>query len=349
MDFLEALVNTAGVPGREEGVRALIEHRLRTKQLADEIQTDVLGSLIARRMPRTRDGKTPERSKRVLLAAHMDQIGFLVSHISREGFLYLHPVGAFDPRILFARRVTVYAETGEIFPGVVNGPGRPIHTVDAATLATTPKIDEFYVDLSMPPEAVKSAIRLGDMVVLDGKFAKVGNSVVGAGLDDRVGCWAIIRALETLQFHDCELICAWTVQEELGSRGAGPVSFGQSVDIGISCDTTVCAEVPEVAEEQRVTKAGAGVALQVADSSTLSDMTLVRTFERIAKDKSIPVQRSLMVGGGQDGAPIQRSRLGVSTIVLSCPVKYLHTTVEMVRMEDLQSYCDMLHAFLAEV
>jgi endoglucanase len=196
---------------------------------------------------------------------------------------------------------------------------------------------------------VRSKVRLGDMVVVDGAFARLGESVVGAGLDNRVGCWALIRAIEDLDRHDCEIWAAWTTQEELGSRGAGPLGFAVAPDIGISCDTTVCSKVPGVAAEHHITQPGDGVSIQIADSSTLADMELVRGIEAIARDKGIRCQRSLMLGGGQDGAYIQRSRAGVRTLVLSCPLKYMHTAAEMVHRNDLESYRSLLTAYLASL
>lgn len=349
MDLLERLVNTPGVPGREGAIRDVIEAHARQAGVFDEIATDALGSLVCIRRPRPRDGGPVAMPRRVLLAAHMDQIGFLVSHVSKEGYLRLHPVGAFDPRTLFAHRVQVVTAGGETIAGVMNPPGRPIHTAPPEDLKKIPELETFYVDTGLAPDEARARIAKGDMVVLDGPFHRLGRYVAGGGLDNRVGCWALLRAMEALQFHDCEIHCAWTAQEELGSRGAGPVAFAAEADIGISCDTTVCCEVPGVEEENHVTEAGNGVALQVADSSTLSDMGLVRDMERVAQQQGIKCQRSLMLGGGQDGALIQRARCGVRTIVLSCPVKHLHTATELVHVDDLASYPALLAAYLGSL
>lgn len=348
MELLAKLVTTPGVPGREDRIRAVIEAHVRDAGIFDEIRTDALGSLICVRHPRPKDSDTKrERSRRVLLAAHMDQIGFLVSHVCDRGYLRLHPVGAFDPRTLFARRVLVETAAGEMLPGILNPGGRPVHTAPAEELKKVPELDAFYVDTGLPADAVKRRVGKGDMVVLDGPFQETGHYVTGGALDNRVGCWALIRAMEQLETHDCEIYCAFTAQEELGSRGAGPAAFGIDADIGISCDTTVCADVPDVEARHHVTTAGDGVALQIADSSTLSDMALVRAIAAVAAGAQIRYQRSLMEGGGQDGAYIQRARRGVVTLVLSCPVKHMHTAAEMVHRDDLASYRDLIVAYLA--
>src|SRR5262249_54430256 len=162
-----------------------------------------------------------------------------------------------------------------------NPTGRPIHTASAEELKKVPDIGNFFVDLSLPGAAVKDKVALGDMIVLDGAFRHVGDSIVAQGLDNRVGCWALIRAIETLTHHDCEIHAVWTAQEELGSRGAQPASFGIKADIGIACDTTVCCKVPGVPDEQHITQPGKGVSIQIADSSTIADAQLVKDIETV--------------------------------------------------------------------
>lgn len=348
IDLLEALTSTPGVPGREERIRAVIHGFLNGHRILDDLRVDALGSLIGIRRPRPRAGVRCA-PKRVLVAAHMDQIGFLVSHVSDKGFLRLHPVGAFDIRTLVSQRVRVCTEEGEDLPGIVMPEGHPIHTSSEEELSKTPKMSQLFVELGLPADVVLAKVRLGDMVVLDAPFRDLGDTVTGSAMDNRVGCWALLRALARLESHNCEIHAVWTAQEELGSRGAEPVSFGIDADFGISCDTTVSCELPGVPEEEHITRMGKGVSLQIADSSTLADMELVRQVEAIALDLSIPCQRSLMLGGGQDGAMIQRSGEGVRTIVLSCPVRYLHTSSELVHKGDLESYERLLTELLGSL
>lgn len=347
MELLEKLVNTPGVPGRESMIRSVIEDHVTASGIFDDIQTDVLGSLICVRYARPQAIVQPDRTpKKVLVAAHMDQIGFLVSSIAEGGYLYLHPVGAFDTRTLFSRRVIVCTEDGHRLPGVLNPEGRPIHTAPPEELKKVPEIDNFFVDLALPEPVVREQVRQGDMVVFCNPLEEIGDSVIGPGLDNRVGCWALIRAMESLQHHQCDIYAVWTAQEEVGSRGAQPVSFGITADIGISCDTTVSCELPGISNKHHITHAGEGVSIQIADSSTLADMSLVHDIEDVARQHRIKCQRSLMLGGGQDGARIQLSRTGVRTIVLSCPIKYIHTATEMAHRNDLSSYKNLLVRYL---
>lgn len=342
--FLKELVETPGVPGREDLVRNLLTKRAQEKRLFDELRTDALGSLIGVRKPRASANAGTNEIRRILLSAHMDQVGFLVSHISDRGFLRVHPVGAFDPRALISQRVKVVTEDGAELTGVLCPEGHPVHTREGRDEPAKPTISQFYVDLGGSSAA--GQVRQGDMVAFSQPLDDLGFGFAGPALDNRLGCWALMTALEELDSHQCEIIAVWSSQEELGSRGIEPISANIRPDIGISCDTVNACDVPGVPAEQEVCRLGNGVALVVADSSTLADMTLVRRFETIARDHEIKVQRCLMEGGGQDGAYIQRSGSGVSTAVLSCPVRHMHTSHEIADKEDLVSYARLLGAFL---
>ena len=345
MDLLNQLTQTPSVPGREDRIRAVIEKHIVASGLFDEVSTDAMGSLIAVRKARPADGATSKAPIKVMLAAHMDQIGFLVRHIDDNGFARVNPVGGFDTRNLFARKCRVCSGSGDL-PGVMNPGGRPIHIATEDEKKKVPLIGDFFVDLGMDADAVRSKVLIGDMVVLDGPFQEVGEYVVSQCLDNRVGCWAQIRAIEGLKHHNCDIYAAWTVQEEVGLRGAMPAAFGIDPDIGIACDTTLCCKTPGVPEEDRVTVPGDGVALHVMDSSMISDIKLIEDLEAIAEKNEIKCQRAILPRGGQDGAVIQRSRNGVRTVSFACPVKYIHTVTEMSHRSDLDSYPALLTAWL---
>ena len=348
MDLLERLTQTPSVPGREDRVRDVIRRYVEAADLFDDLRVDAMGSLIGVRKPHPESGSPSEQPLKVMLAAHMDQIGFLVSHVGDDGFVRINPVGGFDRRNLFARRVKVCTPEGDLL-GVLNPGGKPIHIASEDEKKKIPEIWEFFVDLGLSPDEVRQRVKIGDMVVLDGPFSEVGDSVVSQCLDNRVGCWALIRAIERLTHHDCEIHAVWTVQEEVGLRGAMPAAFGVAPDIGISCDTTLCCKTPGIPDEQRITVPGDGVCLKVMDSSTIADIKLLEELEAIAAAKGIKCQRGVLPRGGQDGAMIQRSRSGVRTAVFACPVKYIHTVTEMSHKDDLASYPALLAAYLEHV
>ncbi len=345
MDLLKQLTQTPSVPGRESRIRTVIQDYITKQNLFDEIHTDAMGSLIAVRKARPTDGKAAETPTKVMLAAHMDQIGFLVRHIDDNGFLRVNPVGGFDTRNLFARTVRVCGKDGDL-SGVMNPGGRPIHIATDEEKKKVPLIGDFFIDLGLSADVVQEKVQVGDMVVLDGPFHDVGDYVVSQCLDNRIGCWAQIRAIENLTHHSCDIYAAWTVQEEVGLRGATPASFGIAPDIGVACDTSLCCKTPGVPDEDRVSVAGDGVALHVMDSSMISDIGLIEDLEAIAKEKGIKSQRAILPRGGQDGAAIQRSRSGVRTVSFACPVKYIHTVTEMSHRDDIESYPALLTAWL---
>lgn len=345
MDLLEQFATTPGVPGREHRIRQLIHSRI--ESLVDEVRTDAMGNLIAVRKPR--GGKAKGDPKKVMLAAHMDQIGFLVKFVDDKGYVRVNAVGGFDTRNLFARNAMVCASSGEDLPAVMNPAGKPVHIASDEERKKIPEMHEFYLDLGLDGETVKEKVKIGDMVVLTAPFTRVGKAVVSQCLDNRVGCWAVVRALEKLGDHDCEVHAVWTVQEEVGLRGAGPAAFGVEPDIALSCDTTLCCDTPGTPEDQQVTHFGEGVALKIMDSSTIADIGLIEDLEKVAEAKGIKCQRGVLPRGGQDGAMMQRSRAGVRTAVFACPIRHIHTVTEMAHEDDLNSYADLLAAYLEEV
>ena len=348
MDLLQELTETPSVPGREDRIRKVIQKH--TKGLFDESHVDVMGSFIGVRKPRPAGKKTTSRKKttRVMIAAHMDQIGFLVKHIDAKGFLRVNPVGGFDTRNLFARVVNVSTKSGDL-PGVMNPAGKPIHIATDDEKKKVPEVSEFSVDLGLTAAQVNRKVRIGDMVTIATQFQRVGDNVVSQCLDNRIGCWAAIRAMQNLKKHDCEIHCVWTVQEEVGLRGAGPAAFDVEPDIAISCDTTLCCDTPGVPEDQHINTMGHGVALKVMDSSMITDIKLLEELEAVARRKKIKHQRSILPRGGQDGGAIQRSRYGVRVGVLACPVRYIHTITEMSALTDIHAYRNLLTAYLEQL
>jgi endoglucanase len=351
MKLLEQLVLTPGVPGREHRVRKLIQTRI--KGLFDEVRTDALGSLICVRKarPKARSRKQPLR---VMLAAHMDQIGFMVRHIDDKGFLRVQAVGGFDTRNLFARLVSVCPDVNDPkkdLPGVMNPGGKPVHIASPEDRKKVPEIDELTVDLGMPVAQVNKKVKLGDMVVLRAPFEKVGETYVSQCMDNRIACWVAIEAVKKLAKaanHACEVHCVFTVQEEVGLRGAGTAAFGITPDVGIAIDTTLCCDTPGVPGELRVSEQGKGAALTIMDGASIADLALLEEMEAVAKKSKVPHQRSILPRGGTDAGTIQRAAAGVKTFTLSCPTRYIHTVTEMVHATDLNACRDLLAAYLKQ-
>ena len=338
IELLKNLCETPGVPGNEERVRELILGEV--EGLFDEVRVDAMGSL---HCVRNGKGKDPER---IMLLCHMDEIGFLVSHISDKGFLYLQPVGGFDPRNLFSRRVLVCTDGGEL-KAVMNPAGRPVHIASVADRKRIPEPHEFYVDTGLG-EAAKDRVKVGDMVVMDEPFLEMGEKLVSKALDNRVACWLGIEAARGLgkAKTTAEIHVVFTTQEEVGLRGARTASYAVKPDIGIGIDTTLSCDTPGVPEQGRTTVQGQGFGLHIRDGSFIADKALVAEVAALAEKKKIPYQRTMLRSGGQDGAAAQQSAAGARAIGIVVGTRYIHTVTEMVDRTDLKAALDILVAFL---
>ncbi len=343
IDLLRRLCETPGVPGHEHRVRDLILKEI--DGLFDDVQTDAMGSLICRRDARkpSKDGETP---KKVMLLCHMDEIGFLVSHITDKGFIYVQPVGGFDARNLFSRRVLVSTDEGDL-KGVMNPAGRPIHSASPEERKKIPEVTEFIIDLGIG-EKTKEAVKIGDMVTLDEPLIEMGDKIVSKAMDNRVACWLGIEAMRALgeADHACEIYVAFTCQEEVGLRGAKTAAYAIKPDIGLGVDITLSCDTPGVPEQERTTEQGKGFGLHVKDSWFIADLGLVKEIEQLAIDEEIPYQRTMIKGGGQDGAAAQQAAAGAKAVGIMVGTRYVHTVTEMIDRNDLLAARDILTAYL---
>lgn len=335
MELLKKLCEAHGVPGREEAVRALVVSEL--EKLCDEIRTDALGNVIALK-------RGSGRGPKVMLAAHMDEIGFLVSHVDEKtGFLRIDPVGGFDPRVLMAQRVVVHTD-GEDLIGIIGS--KPPHVLTEEERKKPIELKDLFIDLGLPADEVKKRVHIGDFVTLQQDFTEVGNLVSCKALDDRVGVYVMLEAVKRAKNHVCDIYAVATTQEEVGVRGARVSSFNIAPDIGVALDVTVASDVPGVGEHEHVTKLGAGVAIKIKDSLSISNPKLVRAMRELAENKKIKYQMEILPRGGTDAGAIQLTREGVAAITLSIPTRYLHSVVEAAHKDDIQAAIDLLAAFL---
>ncbi len=362
LDLLKRLCETPGIPGREERVRALIEEEISAADggpLFDEVRTDPMGSLICRRGPRlsTKGGKggkggIQHRPTRVAMLCHMDEIGFYVKGIDDQGFIRLNNAGGFDTRNLFSRRVLVCTDDGDL-PGVMNPGGRPVHIASEEDKKKIPEVKEFMVDIGLKAEQVRKKVKIGDYVVMHEPAIQIGDKFVSKALDNRIACWLGIESVRALEAsgaaHACEIYVVFTVQEEVGLRGAHTASFGVEPDIAIGIDVTLSCDTPGVPSDEMITKQGAGFGLHIMDSSFIADYRLVNEFEALAKKKNIPYQRTILARGGQDGAAGQQARSGARAVGIVVGTRYIHTVTEMCDLVDLRAARDVLAAYLPTV
>lgn len=336
-DLLRRLSEADGIPGREDAVRALIREAL--GDLAANARVDAMGNLIV-------EAGGPADAPLVMISAHMDEIGFVVRHVDDRGFLRLQNMGGFDVRNLFARLVTVHTRHGGPRGGVLNPGVKPVHIATAEERKKVPELDEFVVDLGLPPETVKAEVRIGDMVTLRQPFVDLGDVVVGKALDDRSGCWVLIETLRRLADPAVRVAAVFSVQEEVGLRGATTSAYALAPDVGVALDTTLAVDTPGTPEHLAVTRLGQGVAIKVRDSSAVSHGWLVDVMAELAERDGLPHQFEVLPLGGTDAGAIQRSRAGVASVTLSNPSRYVHTVTEMLAKRDLEAAVALLTTFL---
>ena len=334
IDLLQKLSEAAGVPGREETVRQLVLDEY--ADLVSERRVDALGNVIGH--------KPGHGGPKVMIAAHMDEIGFLVSHVEEKtGFLRIDPVGGFDPRVLMAQRVVVHTDDGD-FVGVIGS--KPIHVLSDEERKKPTEIKDIFIDLGLDAERVTETVRIGDFVTLNQDFVEMGNVVNGKALDDRVGVYVMLEALRRVGEHQADIHPVATTQEEVGLRGARVSGFGVDPDIAVAIDTTIACDVPGTEEHQQVTRLGEGVAIKVKDSASISNPKLVRHLRNLAEERDIPYQMEILPRGGTDAGAMQLSREGTAAVTLSIPSRYVHSVVECAHKADIEATIRLLAAYL---
>ena len=323
IDILEALSQTHGPSGDEGGVRAKIEELARP--YADEIITDTLGSLIVHKK-----GPGP----RVMMCAHMDSIGFIVTHIEKEGFLRVGRLGGIAPK------EAAYASVR--FKNGVRGVFVPEEKADFGKL----KLDECFLDIGAENEAeAKKLVQVGDTCVYDAPLRVQSGRVTGPYLDDRMACAVLLRALERIKTPTCDLYLVFTVQEEVGLRGARTAAWWAEPEVGLAVDVTDVDDTPG-SERCGTTRLGGGAGIKVMDSSVICHPQVVARLEELAKTGDIPAQRDIMRGGGTDAGALHTTRLGVKTGGVSIPCRYIHTPAETASLQDAEACVQLLTAFV---
>jgi tetrahedral aminopeptidase len=335
--LLKRLVETPAVSGREEQQREIAREEL--GPLSDEVWTDPLGSVIG-----TKRGRDDVR---VMVAAHTDEIGFLVRYIDENGFLRLQTLGGHDPANMVSQRVLITTSDGTALRGALQPARKPPH-LSRGEEQKPPKADEFFVDLGMPADEVKEVVRIGDYVTMDRTLERVGGNYMGKAMDDRIGVFVMLEALRAVEQHEATIHAVATSQEEVGLRGAAASGSALEPTIVIALDITLALDVPGGVNENTITELGKGAAIKIMDSSLICHPKLVEHFRQIAEREEIPHQMEILPAGGTDAGGVQRLHGGIPSITLSIPTRYVHTPNEMVSETDVQACIDLLARYLEE-
>ena len=330
--LLASICETAGAPGFEQRVRTLVIEHL--KDVVDEYSIDNMGNVttIVR-------GKSSD--KKVMIAAHMDEIGFIVTHIDDNGFVRFHTLGGFDPKTLTAQRVIIHGKKDLI--GVMGS--KPIHVMTAAERTKVPKTTDYFIDLGMPKAEVMKFISVGDSITRQRELIEMGDCVNCKSIDNRVSVFILIETLKQLKNCPYDVYGVFTVQEEVGIRGAQVATLAIQPDFGFGLDTTIAYDVPGASAHEKITELGKGAAIKIMDSQTICDYRMVRYMKELAEKKNITTQVEILPVGGTDTMGIQRFTPGGSIAgAVSIPTRHIHQVIEMAHKQDILQSIDLLSA-----
>ncbi len=340
MDLLRKLVETSGVSGREDRIRQIVINEL--KPLVDEVRTDPIGNVIGFKKG---VGRAPKDGrKKLMLAGHMDEIGFVVSYIDDKGFIRFQPLGGFDARTLMAQRVTILGKKD--LPGIIGS--KPVHILSEEEKKKTLEIKDYFIDLGLPKDKVTELVSIGDPITLHRQMATLGDCYTCKSFDDRIGVYCMIEAIRKAKKSPMDVYVVATTQEEVGLRGAIAAASGIVPDVGIALDVTLANDVPGASGQDEISHLGNGTSICILNGSHITNPKLLARFVELAEKHKIKYQRDVLPRGGTDAAGIQRAQGGPAVITLSVPCRYVHTTVEMVHKDDIQATIDLLAAYIAD-
>jgi len=331
--LLKKICETPGAPGFEQRIRNLVIDEVQS--LADHVETDPMGNVIA-----VKKGREP---KRVMVAAHMDEISFLVTHVDDDGFLRFHPLGGFDPKTLTSQRVIVHGRKDLI--GVMGS--KPVHIMKPDERNKAPQLGDFFIDLGLSYKEVSALVNVGDPITRERELIEMGNCVNSKSLDNRVSVFILLETLRELKGREIpyDLYAVFTVQEEVGIRGAQKTAHLIDPHFGFGLDVTIAYDVPGAQPHEMVTRLGKGAAIKIMDSSTICDYRMVNYLKELATSRSISWQPEILTGGGTDTAGIQRSgKSGSIAGAISIPLRHVHQVIEMAHKADIRACIDLLKA-----
>ena len=324
--LLKQLTEAFGPSGYEDNIRKLVLAEV--KPLADEIKVDALGNLIARKKP----SKVTKDTKKVMIAAHMDEIGIMVSHVDENGFVRFTNIGGVFGKYVLGGRVRF-----------LNGVQGVIGYDRFDKPNETPTLDKVYIDVGATSKK-DCPVKVGDVAAFDRPFVEMGNRLVAKSMDDRVGVLVAIETLRALKSTVHDVYFVFTTQEEVGTRGAATSAFGVDPDVGIAIDVTSSADTPNAMKMEMVL--GKGPCVKIKDNGALSDPRVVQWMISAAEKNKIPYQREVLLFGGTDAHAMQMTRAGVPAGCLSIATRYVHSPSEMVDYTDVQNSVKLLAAIL---
>ncbi len=333
LGLLKQVCETAGAPGHEKQIRNLILESI--KPHVDDVHVDNLGNVIS-----VIKG-TKEAKDRVMVAAHMDEIGFVVTHIEEGGFVRFHTLGGFDPKTLTAQRVKIHGK--KTIPGVMGT--KPIHVMAPEERTKMPKSTDYFIDTGMQKEELEKLIKVGDPITWERELVEMGDCVNCKSIDNRVSVYILIEALKKIKKVPYDLYAVFTVQEEVGLRGANVSAHTINPTYGIGLDTTIAYDVPGAQAHEKITQLGNGAAIKIMDGSVICDYRMIDFLKQTADKNKIDWQPEVLPAGGTDTAGLQRmGKDGAISGAISVPTRHLHQVIEMANKDDINRCIELLVA-----
>ena len=336
IETLKTLCALSGVSSCEDQVRDYIAEQARP--YAESMRVDVMGNRIVFKKGVKATGN------KLMLCAHMDEVGLIIRHITDDGYLRFSNVGGIDRRVLIGKRVFVGWDR---VPGVIGL--KAIHFTSAEERGKMPKLEDFYIDIGVKNrEEAESIVSLGDFAVFDNECLEFGSGMLKAkAIDDRVGCAVMLKLLQRALPMDCTFV--FTVQEEVGTRGAFGAAFSVTPEIALVLEGTTAADLPGAKGQKRVCAPGQGPVISLMDNGTVFDRELFRLMCDTADAAGIPWQVKHYIAGGNDGKAVQRTKAGVRVAGLSAAVRYLHAPTSVGAIKDFEQMLALTFAFVDAV
>lgn len=336
VNLLKEICEVSGAPGFEQPIREIVLREV--KKLVDEVEVDNMGNVITY--------KKGKKDMRVMVAAHMDEIGFIVTHIDENGFIRFHTLGGFDPKTLTAQRVKVHGTQDLI--GVMGS--KPIHLMSMDERKKHMEISDYFIDLGMKKEEVEKYVSIGDPITRERELIEMGSCVNCKSIDNRVSVFILLETLRELKKTPYDVYGVFTVQEEVGIRGASVAAHQIEPHFGFGLDTTIAFDVPGSKPHESVTKLGEGTAIKIMDSSTICDVRMIKFMKKTAEKHKIKYQVEVLPAGGTDTAGIQRmGKSGAIAGAISIPTRHIHQVIEMADKNDIRASIDLLKYCLEDL